>query len=170
MYTLLLATLLTLASDPPATIPTTLVQVRPLSNIARSILDEGVRRSATIEDLIEQLRQYHVIVYVEVRAEYMHDRGATSVLSATDDWRMLRVSLSDRIDPGTRLVILGHELYHALEIARDASVRDAASFKTYFNRIGFPLGENSFETEAAMAIEARVRAELSRSGRSRPQK
>jgi hypothetical protein len=161
MITLVFVAFFALATDPaPAAMPMTSPQVRPLSNVARSILNEAVKRSATIENMLVELRQYRVIVYVDLRQDAMRERGATSVLADTGDWRMLHVSLSDRLDPGTRLATLGHELYHALEIAREISVRDDRTFRKFYERIGFPLGDSSFETEGAIAAEAEVKRDL----------
>jgi hypothetical protein len=77
---------------------------------------------------------------------------------------MLRVVISARLDPIRRFEILGHELSHALEIARAPWVRDAATFRTFYERIGYAISETSFETAAARDVERQVRAELSTAG------
>jgi hypothetical protein len=160
MIALLFASLLAVADVPPVVVPT--ARMRPLSNVARWIVDEAVRRSPTVEGLIEELSRYNVIVYVELRMGFMAERGATSIISAPGEWRILRVVLSDRLDPAGRILTLGHELHHVLEIAREAQVRDEASFRELFGRIGYSLGQRAFETDGAIDIEQRIRADLTR--------
>jgi len=162
MIALLLASVLALAETPAPVVAVT--RMRPLSNIAQSIVDEAARRSPTIASLIQQLSQFNVIVYVELRFTPMSERGATSILSAPGEWRMLRVALSDRLDPPGRILTLGHELHHALEIAREFHVRDEASFRALFKRIGFSRGEGAYETDAALDIERQIRLDLTRKG------
>ena len=160
MIALLLASVLALAETPAPVVAVT--RMRPLSNVAQSIVEEAVRRSPTVASLIQELAQYNVIVYVDLRLKDMSERGATSILAAPGDWRMLRIVLSDRLDPLARIQTLGHELHHALEIARDGRVRDEASFREYFGRIGFSMGARSYETDGALAIERQIRADLGR--------
>jgi len=162
MIALLLASVLALAETPAPVVAVT--RMRPLSNIAQSIVDEAARRSPTVASLIQQLAQYNVIVYVELRFTPMAERGSTSILSAPGDWRILRVSLSDRLDPPGRILTLGHELHHALEIAREQQVRDDASFRELFGRIGFTRGQSAYETDAALDVERRIRTDLTRKG------
>ena len=162
MIALLLASVLALAETPAPVVAVT--RMRPLSNVAQSIVDEAARRSPTVASLIQQLAQYKVIVYVELRFTTMGERGATSILSAPGDWRMLRVALSDRLDPSDRILTLGHELHHALEIAREHQVRDEASFRELFSRIGFTRGQSSYETDAALDVERRIRRDLTKKG------
>ena len=78
--------------------------------------------------------------------------------------RFLRVTIGAQLDPRRRLEVLGHELSHALEIAREPWVRDRATFRALYERIGFPVSETSFETHQARAVERQVRADLSAAG------
>ena len=137
-------------------------RVRPLSGIVRSILDDAVVRSPTIDRLVRDLQQLDTIVYVDVAFGLDQSHGTTSILTVSGTTRLLRVLINARLDPIRRFEILGHELFHALEIARDPTVRDAASFRAFYTRHGYSVSTTSFETDAARAVEARVRTDLSR--------
>ena len=167
MIALLLASVLALAETPAPVVAVT--RMRPLSNVAQSIVEEAVRRSPTVASLIQELAHYNVIVYVELRLKDMSERGATSILAAPGDWRMLRIVLSERLDPQGRILTLGHELHHALEIAREAGVRDEDSFRELFGRIGFTMGQRSYETDGALDVERQIRADLSRRPKPSPE-
>jgi hypothetical protein len=161
MLSLVLACLL-LAPGPSSIASVRTARVRPISNIARAILNEALRRSPTIQQLVTDLQHHDAIVYVELGYDETGDSGATSVIAATDHMRLLRIVINGRIDPVRRIEVLGHELAHALEIARAPEVRDAPSFRALFEAIGYPVSGNAFETDGARAIERLVRADLTR--------
>jgi len=162
MGVFLIATMMALARiDAPDAIPTRPPALRPISNIIRTITEEAIRRSPTIAALASQLRQYDIIVYIDLSG-VIRDRGATTIIAAPGSWRILRVLISDRLDPGTRMEVIGHELCHALEIARAPEVRDVETFRAFYGRVGFPVADNAWETIAARDAETQVRRELSR--------
>jgi hypothetical protein len=148
------------AATAPAPVPV-VTRVRPLSGPARAVLDDAIARSPTIVRLIAELQRHDVIVYVDVEA-MTGARGATSLVSANDFARYVRVLVDIRLDPRQQIEVLGHELQHAMEIARDAGVVDIRSFQALFGRIGYPTGRASYETDAARKIEYDVRAEISK--------
>jgi hypothetical protein len=160
-----LATLLVLAAEPKRPPAPAVTRVRPLSGPARFVVDEGLLRSPTIARLVAELHQYDVFVYIEMD-EPAGARGSTSIMSVAPGARFLRVRIFRNLDPRQQIEVLGHELHHALEIARAANVVDDKSFRAYFDRIGYQTG-TGFETDAARRVEEDIRRELSRSG-SRP--
>lgn len=160
MLSLLIASLW-LVPAPPAPLSTLTARVRPLSNITRAILNEAQRRSPTIQHLVAELQNFDTIVYIELGFETMGDHGITSMLTSAGPLRMVRVVLSAKLDPPRRIEVLGHELYHALEIARAGEVRDAGTFRALYERIGYAMSPTSFETDGARAAEQQVHAELS---------
>jgi len=157
-----LATLLVLAAEPKRPAAPVITRVRPLSGMARFIVDEGLLRSPTIARLVAELHQYDVFVYVEMD-EPSGARGSTSIMSVAPGARFLRVRIFRNLDPRQQIEVLGHELHHALEIARAAEVIDDKSFRAYFDRIGYQSGRG-FETDEAQRVEKDVRRELSQSG------
>jgi len=159
MLAFMMATLL-LVPDPFVTASTPVARVRPLSNMMRTVLNDAVNRSATIVQLMSELQEHDVIVFVDMALEPMSRLGATTIMNATAGGRMLRVVINARLAPARRIEILGHELQHALEIARAEEVTDSRSFREFYNRTGFAVGDASFETDAARDVELQVRADL----------
>ena len=157
-----LAMLLVLAAEPKSPPAPVVTRVRPLSGPARFVVDEGLLRSPTIARLVAELHQYDVFVYIEMD-EPAGARGSTSIMGVAPGWRFLRVRIFRNLDPRQQIEVLGHELHHALEIARAANVVDEKSFRALFGRIGYESG-NGFETDAARRVEEDIRRELSRSG------
>jgi hypothetical protein len=96
-------------------------------------------------------------------------RGTTALLSATAAARYLQVWIDVRRPEAERIAVLGHELQHTLEVAADASVRDADSLAKLFQRLGAENGGGAarartrqFETAMAQHVEARVLTEATR--------
>lgn len=159
MLSIVLASLL-LAPKPAIGASVLHARVRPLSDVARAIVDEAVRRSPTVAQLVFDLQQLDTIVYVEL-GWVTDDRGTTTIMPSGSSVRMLRVVLGARLDPARRLEVLGHELAHALELARAPWVRDSETFRAFYERIGFAVSSTAFETPRARDVELKVRAELS---------
>jgi hypothetical protein len=158
-----LATLLVLAAEPKTPPPPTVTRVRPLSGPARFVLDEALHRSPTIARLVQELHQYDVFVYVELDLP-PDARGATGLMSVARGARFLRIRIHPRLDPRQLIEVLGHELHHALEIARAAEVVDDKSFRAFYDRVGYQTG-TGFETDEARRVEEEIRRDLSQTGR-----
>jgi hypothetical protein len=157
---LLLASLLVV---PPTTTVMSVTRVRPITDTSRSILNGALKRSPTIVRLVSELQQLDVIVYIELGMEPMVTVGTTSMLTMAGTTRMLRIVVSARLDPRRRMEVLGHELQHALEIARAEGVTSEATLHALYRRIGYQITTTSYETDEARAVESQVRRELSRS-------
>ena len=165
MLSLLLATMMIVPLPPVSA--TIAPRVRPLSTISRSIVDEATRRSPTVRRLIAELQQLDVLVFVDINLAPMIDRGTTSVITNAGGFRMLRVIISGTLDPARRIEVLGHELQHAVEIARERSVVDDPTLRDLYLRIGYAMGSTSFETDAARQVEYDVRRDLSSNTRQK---
>jgi len=141
--------------------PLPLARVRPIDSYARDLLLDAWRSSVTVRALIATLEESDLFVQVEA-AKFSSRRGRLYFLSGTRECRWLRVCV--RV-PGLRqdvLPVLAHELQHAVEIAQAPEARDAQALEALMRRIGWCRGGRLFETGAALAIEARVRLELTR--------
>jgi hypothetical protein len=68
------------------------------------------------------------------------------------------------------MATLGHELFHAIEIAEESSVVNAETLAAFYTRIGVKTGDTgglrTFETEAAAAAGLRARRQLLTSTRN----
>ena len=141
-------------------------RLRPLSPILDQALVNGYRHSPTIRRLVAELDSSNVIVHLVARSSAGGPAGSLSLVTYAGGTRFLRVSIDLGLSPNARTAILGHELQHAVEVARTGSVVDQDSFAALFRRIGHEGGSlmrrASFETDAAREVEARVLSELRR--------
>ena len=139
--------------------------VRPATPDTRRLLEELTARSPTARLLVERLRQSDVIVYVRHRwfdTETFH--GRIGLLSSAGPHRFLVIEVGCGRTRTEQLIILAHELQHAVEIAGAPSVSDAASLGALYRRIGEFMGASNgsqmYETRAAADTGRRVRREL----------
>ena len=138
--------------------------VRPEAEL-RALVDDATRGAPSIRGLIDRLEALDVTVYIRVRAFAQPDlEGRVALLSVVGEHRYLVIELAC---PRTRLAqmaTLGHELYHAVEIANEPSIVDARTLAAFYTRIGRRTddwsGRQMFETDAAADAGVRARREL----------
>ena len=140
-----------------------LPHVRPLNTDAMTVVEAARRRSATARRLIDRIARSDVVVYVEVIHDTAVSGAATVLLNGATGHRYLLVTINANHVFGDLVALLGHELEHAVEVARDPSVRDQAGMLALYRRIGVPSGTaNHFETATAAATGVKIRKELSK--------
>ena len=163
------------AGPPPASGPTVapataaLRHVRPRDAVATLLLRFGREKSARFRELVRDLEESKVIVYVDVRQDSGHrPSGGLTFIAEAGGIRWVRAM----VDSGTpsyartcqdvvRLTaILGHELQHALEVADDVEVRDEATMTALYERIGQRGGLHVYDTLAAQEVGRTIRREL----------
>ena len=147
--------------------------VRPTNSRLIAALGRGFALSPTMHGLIVDIDAAPVIVY-------LHDAGCPSgaesclmIGAATGGVRYLHVNfrLTDVrrnrfLDFQDRLVAqIAHELQHALEIARHASIVDGASLAARYRQLGKDQtrGARTFETAEALLAGRTVLRELAAS-------
>ena len=136
-------------------------RVRPLSDRGDRLLAVGRELSPTIRAMLQRVEESDIIMQLDLRLDFTVDNAVTRLVTATPDFRYVRVSINPRLSPLRRLELLAHELQHVLEIAADRSVRTQDAMFEHFTRIGRRTGHNSaFETEAAIRVEGVVREEV----------
>lgn len=133
-------------------------RVRAVSATLLKALETGYAYSPTFRDLIDLLNRSNVVVHVEW-GDVNGLSGALRLAGTAGGQRYLRVFVSPLMRSRDLVVALGHELFHAVEIARAPDVVDAATLRAHFERIGrsSPTG---YETAAARRTSARIAAEL----------
>jgi hypothetical protein len=162
--------LLTMLSAPPAAAQepqdqsSSAPHVRPVNGL-RSLVDEAARRSLEVRTLLDQLDATDVIVYIRGRNfEDPELDGRVGLLAVTSLQRYLVIEISGLENTIVQMATLGHELYHALEIAREPSIVDARTLAAHYRRIGEQqgdaIGRLTFETAAAFEAGRRTRREL----------
>lgn len=136
--------------------------VRTLDRRVADALAEGVRRSATFEQLVTALDTSDVIAYIE----FAHDLPSTTLgrlILATRSQanRYVRIHVRPALTMDELIATIGHELRHAVEIAEAPIIRDEASMRRYYQRAGAGRSHGTgFETRAAQDAGYRVRSEL----------
>jgi hypothetical protein len=138
-------------------------RLRPVDAKSAGLLRAGCERSRTFRMLVERIEASDLIVHVEARHQALP--GQLQFVSANPGGRYIRVSvrvlgLDDDLIPW-----LGHELWHAVEIAGAPEVRDRDSLRRFFERIGGGSrvgGAIEMETVKAQETQATVLGELRR--------
>ena len=151
-----LALLMPPSADRPALTP----HVRAASIDARLLIDAARARSILVREMLARLECTDTIVYVEITASPQIPRARTKLVSASSGARFLRIGINAGITNPDLVPLLAHELQHAIEIAERDEVRDEAGVRRLFRQIGRGAGSDSFETDAALAVEQAVRLEL----------
>jgi hypothetical protein len=157
--------LLTLAGSAHAQAPITPAPHVRGDRAMQRLIDEAARRSPAIQEWIDRLQDLDVTVYVRSKSFTQHDLdGRVALLSTSGGHRYLVIELACARAELVQMATLGHELFHALEIAEQPSVVSADSLADLYSRIGIKTGDSggvrTFETEAAAAAGVRARRQL----------
>ena len=137
----------------------------------RRFIDDAARRSPAIRQWIDRLQELDVTVYVRPKVFAQRDlEGRVAILSNAGRHRYLVIELSCGRADIAMMATLGHELFHAIEIAEEPSVVNAETLAAFYTRIGVKPGDTgglrTFETEAAAAAGLRARRQLLTSTRN----
>jgi hypothetical protein len=137
--------------------------VRTTDRHVLNLLTQGVRRSTTFANLMQQLNQSDVIVYIQA-VDTLPSTLAGRLMLAADahGQRYLRVQVRQTLTPNESIALMAHEFRHALEIAAASEVRDARGLIALYQRIGDESlpGMHAYETDAAQDVGRQVRVEL----------
>ena len=144
-------------------------RVRAIDARAREILLDAWNSSPTVRALVETLEGSDLIVQVETQAVGASFRARLRFVTAAPGCRFVRVSVKVPAPRRVAIPALAHELQHAVEISQANDVVDEETLIGLFRRIGrqWERGVSVFETEAALAVEARVGLELRVEGKRR---
>jgi hypothetical protein len=139
-----------------------LTHLRMLDAWAAESIERGLSRSTTVRDLVVELGRSNLIVHVETTRDLRGTTaGTTQLIYSGSGYRYVRIVLDRSLPPDARAAILGHELQHAVEIARSGA-QDEAGIRRLFETIGHSVSgmRNVFETKAAAMTTVRVWSEL----------
>ena len=118
------------------------------------LVDGAAQRSPAIREWIDRLE-----VFTRLDLD-----GRIGLLSVVGGHRFLIIELACGRSEVSQMATLGHELFHAIEIAEQPSVVSAATLADLYSRIGIQTGDHTgrltFETEAAAAAGLRARRQL----------
>lgn len=135
-------------------------RVRSTHAYIRAMIDEAAQRSATFRRLLAAIDKTDGIVYVE-QGECGHRVRAclTMSVTATPEYRFLRVLVDARQPDWDVMSSIGHELQHALEVLENETLKTTESIFLYYAREGVTMGE-SFETAAAVRMGDAVKGDV----------
>lgn len=140
--------------------------VRVLDAALAQSLHDSYFVSPTVRSLVDELDRSDLIVHVipmrsDDRARFV---GTLHFVVTAGHRRYLRITIEERLSPDRRAAIIGHELQHAVEVSRAASVVDVKSFDAFYRRIGDESARHAnvecYETEGARRAGERVLSEL----------
>ena len=148
----------------------TRAHVRTTELQLRKLILSAAHRSASFAGLLRRLDVADVIVYL-MCSPFADGPPAPrlSFLGRTAGWRYLVVHLRCPMPEGQQIVMLAHELQHAVEIADATRVVDQRSMLLHYMQVGFEVScigarVRTFETTSAQTTAELVRRELT-SGR-----
>lgn len=136
--------------------------VRPTDARLRHAVTDGLRRSATFAGMVQTLDHSDVIVYLETAPQMHASLAGRMLIAATASGaRYLRIQIAPDIAGNELIALVGHELQHALEVARSPAVHDEASLAGLYRLIG-DRGSSAhrYDTMAARQTARLVRSEL----------
>jgi hypothetical protein len=137
-------------------------RVRSTNARITKLLTDGTRRSRTFADIVRQIHQSDVIVYVEPSFGLPPEMAGRILLQAVaGNQRYLRVQVRATLQGDQIIAVIAHELRHALEVAADRSIVNDVGLIALYQRIGhISHGTQGFDTEAAEKVGRLVRDEL----------
>jgi hypothetical protein len=150
------------SAGPPAGDPAvTTAVVRPLDEPAAALVAAARERSQTVRDLLDELSRSDLVVYVRFSVALRPPRATTTLVNARGPVRFIAVTLSMPNPLTVNIEMLGHELTHAVEIARNPQIRTQADLAWFYQTHGRTSRHcNGFDSDEAVAIQRRIRREV----------
>lgn len=140
-------------------------RVRQMDLVLDALVHSLADSSPTLRASIDALERSDLIVHVVRRRQPAGIIGSTVFVVAAGGVRYLRIAISPDVVGAAAVSLLGHELHHAVEIAADPSVIDAASLSALYERIGEHCGSTwrkAYDSPAARDAGRDVALELRR--------
>ena len=132
------------------------------------LIADGLNRSSTFRDIVDRLNRSDVVVYVRCQQDVARrEDGYLKFVSSVGGYRYLQAHIRYNTSRVRQISLIGHELFHAVEVADAPAVIDVASFERQYARIGFVSGTVrigggiSYDTHAAIRAGEQILRELS---------
>jgi len=138
-------------------------RVRPRTPALESLSTTALARSPTFKALVRELDESDVIVYVDRHVALPSSiRGIITFRGAGTGTRYLSVWLNPRLTAQEMMAALGHELQHAVEVARAPDVRTGEAFSRHYRHVGVRSASDRWDTREARQAERVIAGELAR--------
>lgn len=137
-------------------------RVRGLTAALENLIRDTARRSPTFARMLKALEETDVIVQLVEEWQLPPPMLARTLFAGLGgDFRILRIQMGRGGAGIDRAALLGHELFHALEIGSDSTVRDDAAVFELYRRIGFVTpGETRVDSAAAGHVGRQIAREI----------
>lgn len=136
--------------------------IRATDSRAEGAIAYGIERSPTFRSLVDAISHSDLIVYVTAQFDMVFPLdGEIHFVTSVGSHRYMRVLVRGQLSTWDRSAMIAHELQHAREVADAPSVRDNLTMDALYHQIGFGVGVDRHETEAARAVAIQVTEELS---------
>ena len=115
-------------------------RVRSLDGCVRAAYEDGLARSASFRAIVDGLGESDLVVYLRSeRRVSMSLNGQLTFVSRAGGSRYVLISMNLRHGDtaAARVAALGHELWHALEVARAPAIVDRHTLAQVYRSIGF---------------------------------
>ena len=100
------------------------------------VVGRGRQQSSSFRALLDQLEATDVVVYVECARLQAGVDGQLTFVTAAAGTRYVLVRIGWDLPIARKIAILGHELQHALEVARSPDVVNAKTMAAAYKRFG----------------------------------
>jgi hypothetical protein len=118
-------------------------------------------RSQTVRDLLDELSRSDLVVYVRFSVALRPPRATTTLVNAKGPVRFIAVTMSLPNPLPVAIEILGHELAHAVEIARNPGIRTETDLARFYRTHGRESRSGTgFDSAEAVAVQRRIRREV----------
>lgn len=154
---------------PPPSPPLPWTRARPLSASTHALIEAAAERSAIVGTLLDDLERTDLVVYIAdtMPGSFAGPKSSLTFVSGASATRYLMIRIdSMRLPLPARIAALGHELYHALEIAAAPDVRDGAALASLYRRIGWETSAGRFESRGAQEATFQISRQLARGERT----
>ena len=139
------------------------------------MISEGLSASPTFREVVNRLNRSDVVVYVRCQKDLAkREDGYLKFVGSAAGYRYLQAYIRYNTSRQHQIALIGHELFHAAEVADAPSVIDVASFEREYARIGFVSrtvrigGGVSYDTHAAIRAGDQILRDVTSSPKQRP--
>ena len=124
-------------------------------------MEGAITCSPTVARMVLALQSSDLVILVETTLLPRNVSGETRVVAEAAVVRYVRIRLGVPGLYSHLIAVLGHELHHAMELAAAPNVRDEASQRSHYLRIGYASKRGGyFETEGAIETGRDVAREV----------
>jgi hypothetical protein len=135
-------------------------RVRCLDTESLHLLQKVRGQSPTARRMIDRLEKSDLITFVRIGPSFARLRATTRILGHVREARFVLISITSMAPEVDKVLLLGHELQHAVELADAPWVRNDNGMIEMYERIGWRDSARAFETAAAVEAGRAVKEEV----------